>query len=543
MKHKPGILTRLALASLAIGLALPHGAYSAATTPTTTSPTTQTRPGVSPGSGQNVLAHGTDELLWVALIQPGDRESTFKTVISFRSASKPMEALVTLPVRIVDMANVGAQLAVLQETGDWLLVSQDVPGSSGQSLPGGVKPIALGNDAVRLYAIAEAVTTSTTQPTTLPALVSASHDVIMGPLPPPRMALYALSGNDWSITAPLLPGEMTPTTPSSLAVIDRVPYIAYRRENGKIRIIRLAGDVWQEIGSASAPTSPAVFKLLNMNPPALWIAGADTDRLELPTSAQATVVPLKPTHVPISDRAAVYAIHAVREIGAVEGKITEQQYNPSENLKPAGEATTVAIPAQPAPQIVTGLFRLAVTIAVIFAIFSSSRKRRDVSDDESESLALATMSRRLAAGLIDALPFIVPCIYVYRELSKLGSASTAPPQLVIAGIYWFMAAMAVYVLHTSILETITTRSIGKFVMGLRVVRTDGGTPDASALIIRNVLRIIDLGLACVPLVFVMVSPLRQRIGDVAAGTVVIRDRVRPEGNLIDEPKPDQAPAE
>src|SRR6185437_8442772 len=88
-------------------------------------------------------------------------------------------------------------------------------------------------------------------------------------------------------------------------------------------------------------------------------------------------------------------------------------------------------------------------------------------------------------------------------------------------------------IHTAATEALAGRTIGKMIMGLRVVRLDGGTPDPSALLTRNFLRILDIGLAGVPLIFIVFSPLRQRIGDVAAGTVVIRDRVRPEGNLVE----------
>jgi uncharacterized RDD family membrane protein YckC len=79
------------------------------------------------------------------------------------------------------------------------------------------------------------------------------------------------------------------------------------------------------------------------------------------------------------------------------------------------------------------------------------------------------------------------------------------------------------------------------IMGLRVVNLDGSTPDAPSLLIRNFLRVVDIGLAGVTLVFILFSPLRQRIGDVAAGTVVVRDRVKPEGNLIEPVKTDLPP--
>ena len=59
-------------------------------------------------------------------------------------------------------------------------------------------------------------------------------------------------------------------------------------------------------------------------------------------------------------------------------------------------------------------------------------------------------------------------------------------------------------------------------MKIQVVGLDGEPAKRSALLIRNLLRVIDLGLGFVPLIVVLVSPLRQRTGDVAAGTLVVQ---------------------
>ncbi|HVF75265.1 MAG TPA: RDD family protein [Acidimicrobiales bacterium] len=65
---------------------------------------------------------------------------------------------------------------------------------------------------------------------------------------------------------------------------------------------------------------------------------------------------------------------------------------------------------------------------------------------------------------------------------------------------------------------------GKTLLGLRVVAGDGGLLTAQALLVRNVLRVVDalpfpygVGLAAA-----VVSDRGQRLGDLAAGTVVVR---------------------
>lgn len=66
---------------------------------------------------------------------------------------------------------------------------------------------------------------------------------------------------------------------------------------------------------------------------------------------------------------------------------------------------------------------------------------------------------------------------------------------------------------------------GKRMLGIRVVR-DGGYPvDFMASLIRNLIRVGEmlLGFYAISAVVAVLSPLNKRIGDLAAGTVVIRE--------------------
>jgi uncharacterized RDD family membrane protein YckC len=75
-----------------------------------------------------------------------------------------------------------------------------------------------------------------------------------------------------------------------------------------------------------------------------------------------------------------------------------------------------------------------------------------------------------------------------------------------------------------VFEGLAARTPGKFIMGLKVVNLDGGSYDWIAVLVRNVLRIVD-GLPVlylVGLVTVAVTQRNQRLGDLAAGTLVVR---------------------
>jgi uncharacterized RDD family membrane protein YckC len=71
------------------------------------------------------------------------------------------------------------------------------------------------------------------------------------------------------------------------------------------------------------------------------------------------------------------------------------------------------------------------------------------------------------------------------------------------------------------------RSPGKRMAGLRVIRTDGTPITAGDSLIRNILRIIDLlpFPYTVGAISIFFTKRCQRIGDLAAGTIVVKERV------------------
>ena len=76
-----------------------------------------------------------------------------------------------------------------------------------------------------------------------------------------------------------------------------------------------------------------------------------------------------------------------------------------------------------------------------------------------------------------------------------------------------------------VMEATRGATVGKMAMGLRVVRMDGTPISWSESIIRNLLRIVD-GLFgyLVGAIFIWTSPLKQRLGDKVAHTVVVKSR-------------------
>jgi uncharacterized RDD family membrane protein YckC len=87
-------------------------------------------------------------------------------------------------------------------------------------------------------------------------------------------------------------------------------------------------------------------------------------------------------------------------------------------------------------------------------------------------------------------------------------------------------AAAIYLLYHPVLELLMRgRTPGKRRAGVRIVTRNGDTPGSGALLLRNVLRLVD----CLPVFYVVglascfLTRQRLRIGDLAAGTVLVLD--------------------
>ena len=96
-----------------------------------------------------------------------------------------------------------------------------------------------------------------------------------------------------------------------------------------------------------------------------------------------------------------------------------------------------------------------------------------------------------------------------------------------------LPAALLYFLYHPVLEVLMHgRTPGKRMAGCRIVTQEGATPGTVALLIRNIFRLIDTlpGLYVLGLGFCFFTAQRVRIGDLAAGTVLV----------LDEPKPAQS---
>lgn len=86
---------------------------------------------------------------------------------------------------------------------------------------------------------------------------------------------------------------------------------------------------------------------------------------------------------------------------------------------------------------------------------------------------------------------------------------------------------AIYLLYHPVLEmAMRGRTPGKRMAGVRLVTRSGGAPAFGAYLIRNVFRLVDQFPVCygLGLVMTMITRNHVRIGDLAAGTLLVYDR-------------------
>ena len=126
------------------------------------------------------------------------------------------------------------------------------------------------------------------------------------------------------------------------------------------------------------------------------------------------------------------------------------------------------------------------------------------------------VGRRAAAIIVDAI-----LLMIVGWVIGMGAGQTSEAGLNLVGgpaLVWFLICFAYYV----VMEALWGGTVGKKALGLRVVKEDGSKLDWGAAIIRNLLRIVDgFLLYLVGAIVVWVSKKKQRLGDMAAHTLVV----------------------
>lgn len=144
------------------------------------------------------------------------------------------------------------------------------------------------------------------------------------------------------------------------------------------------------------------------------------------------------------------------------------------------------------------------------------------------SMAVAGLGARAYAYAIDwHIRIIVAFCWILIAMLAIFLLSLA--EVGSAAYMWilFLPAAAIYFLYHPVLELMMQGNTpGKKYAKVKVLTIDGGVPSATAILVRNVMRLLD-GLPAfymVGLVACVITRQQVRIGDLAAGTLLVYEQ-------------------
>ena len=139
---------------------------------------------------------------------------------------------------------------------------------------------------------------------------------------------------------------------------------------------------------------------------------------------------------------------------------------------------------------------------------------------------LAKLGDRFNAFLLDTIVlfglFAMADAWIFMRWSSFDNAELSLTAASLLAV--LMTNAAIFFIYTCVLEASCGATVGKVIVGIRVVRT-GRRGALSAAAIRNLLRFVDaVGLYVIGAIVAGCSPWRQRLGDLSAGTMVVEEQ-------------------
>ncbi len=147
---------------------------------------------------------------------------------------------------------------------------------------------------------------------------------------------------------------------------------------------------------------------------------------------------------------------------------------------------------------------------------------------------VAGIGSRFLAAVVDTLIILALILLVELTLSLIAASffrdqllSDSPALVWMAAIFGLIAFALFWGYYIFFEMLWNGQSPGKRWVGLRVIRTDGTPITLAESIVRNLVRLVDFLPAYygVGVVTMFVNGQSRRLGDLAAGTLVVRDRV------------------
>ncbi|MBS3773018.1 MAG: RDD family protein, partial [Candidatus Thermoplasmatota archaeon] len=134
--------------------------------------------------------------------------------------------------------------------------------------------------------------------------------------------------------------------------------------------------------------------------------------------------------------------------------------------------------------------------------------------DKLERRRYASALRRTVAFLVDAI--------ILAFLSLLPALLSGFSEVTMFFVFFF----SLQLLYFTGMEYVADTTVGKGLLGMTVTTERGGSPDFMTAFTRNIIRFFDMLLLgyLVSLIMIGFTGKKQRLGDIVAGTVVVKNR-------------------
>ena len=153
----------------------------------------------------------------------------------------------------------------------------------------------------------------------------------------------------------------------------------------------------------------------------------------------------------------------------------------------------------------------------------------DTPENVSFGYDVAGIGSRFLAALVDTILMLLLQVIIFGTiflaLGNSDSLTSSAPAWVV-GALSFIAFIFFWGYYIFFEILWNGQSPGKRMVGLRVIRVDGTPVTAAEVVIRNLVRLIDFLPSAygVGVIAMFVNDKSRRLGDLAAGTVVVHDR-------------------
>ncbi len=251
----------------------------------------------------------------------------------------------------------------------------------------------------------------------------------------------------------------------------------------------------------------------------LVLRGAGPNLVEVAHMRPWQLLPLTELDAPAGPWAVLGLSDGLRLVETEQGEVSMRR------IDPVTGSVSASRPMKPQP-VATGrllfrplLFAVAITALLLVLLLRPEPGAPAVTLPATQVL-MRPMSRLFGAGIdlgVAAGLTLAVLGCSARDLLDLPLVSTD-----IARTVPFLVAAAITVGHSTLTEMATGRTLGKMLLGGRVVSLDGSRPQPLAILIRNGFKMVVL-LVPVLAVVALLNPNTQGLGDNLARTVVVTD--------------------